>query len=77
MYLLQLYHAEKSANNASEEFDRRKETMAELSLKKKECDESVSSKTRDTKKLNTELHKMEQKIQDKVLAVQFSFNSLS
>lgn len=66
MYLLQLYHAEKSATNASEELERKKLIVEELMKKKEECDEAVAVKQREHKKLLKEVHKMEQKTLEKV-----------
>uniref|UniRef100_A0A915ATD7 Structural maintenance of chromosomes protein n=4 Tax=Ascarididae TaxID=6250 RepID=A0A915ATD7_PARUN len=65
MYLLQLYHAEKSATSASEELERKKLIVEELMKKKEECDEAVAVKQREHKKLLKEVHKMEQKTLEK------------
>uniref|UniRef100_A0A0N5AH08 Structural maintenance of chromosomes protein n=1 Tax=Syphacia muris TaxID=451379 RepID=A0A0N5AH08_9BILA len=61
MYLVQLYHTEKSSENAAEELKRKKAIVEELIKKKEECDEIVSNKQKEFKRLQKELHKLEQK----------------
>ncbi|VDD87942.1 unnamed protein product [Enterobius vermicularis] len=61
MFLLQLYHTEKSADNAAEELRRKKEIVEELIKKKEESDEAVTNKQKEFKKLQKELHRLEQK----------------
>ncbi|KHN86179.1 Structural maintenance of chromosomes protein 1A [Toxocara canis] len=65
MYLMQLYHAEKSVANATEELERKNLIVEELMKKKEECDEAVATKQREHKKLLKEVHKMEQKTLEK------------
>ena len=66
MYLLQLFHIEKSAENASDELRRKKETVEELVKKKEQCDEAVATKQKEFKKLQKEVHKLEQKTLEQV-----------
>lgn len=67
MFLLQLYHTEKSADNAAEELRRKKEIVEELIKKKEESDEAVTNKQKEFKKLQKELHRLEQKTLEQVI----------
>lgn len=66
MYLLQLFYAEKIADETTSDCKRKKEIVAELTSKKAECDAAVTTKQHEHKKVLKEVHKLETKISAKV-----------
>ncbi|VDK74855.1 unnamed protein product [Litomosoides sigmodontis] len=65
VYLLQLFYAEKMANETMSDWKRKKEIVAELTSKKAECDAAVTGKQHEHKKVLKEVHKLENKTSGK------------
>lgn len=69
---MQLFYAEKLAEETTDEWKRKKEIVSELINKKAECDAAVTQKQHEHKKVLKEVHKLENKTSEKVRCLSLS-----